>query len=315
MNTYEIPPYSKPRTYGDKFLRDLHKNPVVIQEKIDGSQFSFYKDPETGDLLFKTRNKMITPETCEAQFRPTVEHLLANKDAIIPGWIYRGEAMSSARHNKLKYDRAPSGHLVLYDIQTEDGLITDHGMLVREADGIGVEPVNKFGHLMADESMDEETFNVLMSYGSKLGGTCEGVVLKNYHRKDPADETKVLMAKIVSAEFREKKTSSMPKNTLNLDSIIDTYRTEARWDKAVQHLRDSGYLEGTPKDIGPIMAEVQRDVEEEEKENIKDLLYAKFRKSILKGVSEGVAQWYKDGLAVAGEPQRADLVSPEGQDA
>ncbi len=315
MNTYEIPPYSKPRTYGDKFLRDLHKNPVVIQEKIDGSQFSFYKDPETGDLLFKTRNKMITPETCEAQFRPAVEHLLANKDAIIPGWIYRGEAMSSARHNKLKYDRAPSGHLVLYDIQTEDGLITDHGMLVREADGIGVEPVHKFGHLMADESMDEETFNVLMSYGSKLGGTCEGVVLKNYHRKDPADETKVLMAKIVSAEFREKKTSSMPKNTLNLDSIIDTYRTEARWDKAVQHLRDSGYLEGTPKDIGPIMAEVQRDVEEEEKENIKDLLYAKFRKSILKGVSEGVAQWYKDGLAVAGEPQRADLVSPEGQDA
>lgn len=225
--------------------------------------------------------------------------------------------MSSARHNKLKYDRVPKGHLVLYDIQTEDGF-ADENLIEVAAAAIGLEAVRQFSVLVAGRQMDDEMFKSLMAQGSQLGGVCEGVVLKNYYRNDPADETKVLMAKIVSAEFREKKTSSMPKSTLNLDSIIDTYRTETRWEKAVQHLRDSGTIEGTPKDIGAIMAEVQRDVEEEEKENIKDLLYSKFRKPILKGVSDGVAQWYKDSLMAKDsteEPPRADLVSPGDSEA
>ena len=123
------------------------------------------------------------------------------------------------------------------------------------------------------------------------------------------------MAKIVSAEFREKKTSSMPKNTLNLDSIIDTYRTEARWDKAVPPARQRisrGHTKGHRANHG--MAGGPEDVEEEEKGEHQGPPLRQFR-SRSSRASLRVAQWYKDGLAVAGEPQRADLVSPEGQDA
>lgn len=50
-----------------------------------------------------------------------------------------------------------------------------------------------------------------------------------------------------------------------LELLYDSYRTEARWQKAVQHLRDEGKLLGEPKDIGPLMAEIWRDLVEEEK--------------------------------------------------
>ena len=39
--------------------------------------------------------------------------------------------------------------------------------------------------------------------------------------------------------------------------LAEGLRTEARWRKAVQHLREEGRLERSPKDIGALLVELQ----------------------------------------------------------
>ena len=40
------------------------------------------------------------------------------------------------------------------------------------------------------------------------------------------------------------------------ETMLDNYRTVARWEKAIQHLNESGRLENSPRDIGPLIKEI-----------------------------------------------------------
>jgi hypothetical protein len=134
-----------------------------------------------------------------------------------------------------------------------------------------------------------------------LGGCkIEGVVIKNYNKF--TDDKKTMMAKYVSTEFQEKHQVSWrkanPTRTDILDDIIETYRTEARWRKAVQHLRERGELEETPRDIGALIREVKDDVKDECEEEIKDRLFGYFwKKDIERSLTHGLPEWYKEQLA------------------
>ncbi|MCH8034511.1 MAG: hypothetical protein IH950_12255, partial [Bacteroidetes bacterium] len=68
------------------------------------------------------------------------------------------------------------------------------------------------------------------------------------------------------------------------------------WHKAIQHFRDDGKLTESPKDIGPLIQEVLRDIEEEELENIKEELWRLFKKPIQRIVVAGFPEWYKQQL-------------------
>ena len=81
-----------------------------------------------------------------------------------------------------------------------------------------------------------------------------------------------------------------------VQSIIDAYRTEQRWEKAVQHLGDDCKLTGTPKDIGPLIGAVGKDVFEECANEIKEHLFKAQWKDIQKGLTEGLANWYIDRI-------------------
>jgi hypothetical protein len=48
------------------------------------------------------------------------------------------------------------------------------------------------------------------------------------------------------------------------NSIVESFRSEARWEKAFQHLRELGQLELIPRDIPKLFAELERDFLEEE---------------------------------------------------
>ncbi len=74
------------------------------------------------------------------------------------------------------------------------------------------------------------------------------------------------------------------------------YKSEARWNKAVQHLRDNGELTGTPKDIGPLIKEVRQDIIAEEKENIKETLWGISQNDFLATATNGLPQFYKEQL-------------------
>ncbi|KKK70167.1 hypothetical protein LCGC14_2926750, partial [marine sediment metagenome] len=100
----------------------------------------------------------------------------------------------------------------------------------------------------------------------------------------------------VRPEFKEMHTGKSSKNRRNIvEEIGDKLSTPARFEKAVQHLRDSNVLVGEPKDIGVLMRELNKDFEEHVDE-IKGLLYANFRKDILRVANRGFAEWYKKKL-------------------
>ena len=73
----------------------------------------------------------------------------------------------------------------------------------------------------------------------------------------------------------------------------DGYKTEARWMKAIQFLRDSGELTESPKDIGKLIKRVMEDIEEEEKEIIKNFLWSEFGKEVLRSAVHGLPEFYK----------------------
>ena len=145
-----------------------------------------------------------------------------------------------------------------------------------------------------------DQLDALLDTDSALGAVkVEGLVIKARDRTDKYGH--VLMAKHVSPQFREVAERKKPKGAgmppCIMDEIGSELRTEARWDKAIQHLRDDGCLSCTPRDIGALFRECSRDIEEEESEYIKQRLYQWARKGILKRATNGLAQHYKKRLA------------------
>ena len=50
------------------------------------------------------------------------------------------------------------------------------------------------------------------------------------------------------------------------------------------------------RDLGKIIPEVKRDIEEEEKETIKEQLWKLYGQEMLAHSTKGLAEWYKDYL-------------------
>ena len=142
-------------------------------------------------------------------------------------------------------------------------------------------------------------FRAMIDRTSALGGQkVEGVVVKNYKRFGP--DKKVLMGKFVSESFKEVHAAEWkaanPTKTDIVERLVETLRTPARWNKAIQHLREAGTLQDSPRDIGNLMKEVQADIEKECHDLIADKLAEWALPQIRRGVIRGLPEWYKDEL-------------------
>jgi hypothetical protein len=126
-------------------------------------------------------------------------------------------------------------------------------------------------------------------------------VIKNYAKF--GEDGKVLMGKYVSEKFKEVHGADWkarnPGQQDILTRVCGELRTEARWEKAVQRLRDAGTLESSPRDIGALIRTVQNDVVAEEEERIKATLWNWARPHIARTCAGGLAEWYKKRLAGA----------------
>ncbi len=296
-----IPSYPKIYNLGHRAIQKLFHGNVTVQEKVDGSQFSFGVDNE-GVLHMRSRGAVIYIGDVPTLFAPAVATVTDAqlRDALVPGWWYRGEAFQKPCHNTLAYDRVPKGNIMLFDITI--GLETycqDRAMIQGHANHIGVELIPEF-EVDAEVFEDLDDIKKLLEIPSILGGVkVEGIVFKNYERF--CIDGKPMFAKLVSEAFKEKhqdseKFKKAPKDIML--TLVTALKTEARWEKSVQHLRDAGKLQEAPQDIGPLIAEVKQDLHEEEEEWIKEKLYTFFLGQITRGVTAGVAEWYKDKLAV-----------------
>lgn len=294
-----IPSYSSIQTLGHRYLANLFNGPVVIQEKIDGSQFSF--GMLNGKLCCRSKGQELHVDAPEKMFNHAVATAKRCFDAgILPeGYVFRCEYLSKPKHNTLAYSRIPTGNLVLFDVCIGGENYSTAEALKSWAGILGIEPVPVFFEGILNST---DYIQSLLGRESVLGGCkIEGVVVKNYNQFGP--DNKILIGKFVSPEFKEvhrhewKKTNPGPADVVQ--GIIANYKTSPRWCKAIQHLRERGELVNAPEDIGKLIREVQADVKNEEGAAIAQRLYEHFWPQISRGIVGGLAEWYKQRLADA----------------
>lgn len=277
---------------GHRSVKEIFSEPVAVEEKIDGSQISFglFRD----GYRVRSKGAELNIFAPDKMFSKAVE--VIKTLPLTPGWTYRGEYLAKPKHNALAYDRTPKNHIILFDVNTGRDSFLNPADKAAEAERIGLEAIP---NLCGGETTisDPATFRTLLSLTSCLGGQhIEGVVIKNYHRFGGEG---VLIGKFVSESFKEVHGGAWKEKSDKKDfmtSLIEKYKTPARWAKAVQHLREAGVIEDSPKDIGKIMGEVWPDIEKECKEDIKDALYDWAQTQLRRGVVAGIPEWYKDQL-------------------
>lgn len=287
--------YPKIYAIGHRAILDLFRDPVLVEEKIDGSQLSF--GLYDGELKIKSKGALLNLAAPEGMFQRAVDTCREIAPLLHPGWTYRGEYLSKPKHNVLCYERTPAKFIILFDIMRE-GAEDYLPRAEKEAEaarvGLEVVPVVFQGRV---ESV--EMLRGLLDTVSVLGKQkVEGVVCKNYSRF--GIDGKPLMGKFVSEEFKETHAAEWKsENPSGLDVvglITQSLRTPARWAKAVQHLKEAGKLEQSPRDIGPLIAEVKRDIKEECRDEITERLLSWALPHILRGAAAGLPEWYKDRL-------------------
>lgn len=294
---------------GHRAVRDLFNVPVQLQEKADGSFFAFGLFEEqlpaghNGDLVpyleLKLRSKgaMMYPDAPPGMFKLAIDTVKSLQDKLHPGWQYRGEAICKPKHTTLVYDRIPIGGVILFDVCTDEETYLTYEELKAEADRLGLEVVPQ---LFSGSITSPDQIRQYLDYTSVLGGQkIEGVVIKPLEPIFSQDK-KLLMGKFVSEAFKEvhRKTwgESNPKSGDILIRLQEKYGTQARWQKALQHLREAGQITDRPQDIGLLIREVPADVRKECEDEIKEDLFKWAWPHIARLVGRGVPEWYKNLL-------------------
>lgn len=288
--------HSYPKIYnlGHSAITELFSGKVTVEEKVDGSQFSF--GVFGGELKCRSKGQQIVVEAPEKLFTLAVESAKSRQHLLVDGWTYRAEYLRVPKHNALAYDRVPKDHLMVFDINTGEETYMDYASKKTESERIGLEcvPLVFSGHLE-----DSNLFLELLKEVSILGGQkIEGVVAKNYLKF--GDDKKALMGKHVSEAFKEvhkgewKKTN--PKQGDVLTVLCEQYRSKARWNKAIQHLEERGELEWSPRDIPKLFKEIHSDLDIECRSEIAEALLKWAMPQIKRKAAAGFPEWFKEKL-------------------
>lgn len=287
---------------GDKHIQSLFDGPVEITEKVDGSQLGFGK--VDGELFVRSKGKEQNLDDPDMMFIKAVEYIKTIEHLIPDNMTFYGEYLQKPKHNTLAYDNIPKHHIALFGVY--DSVTREHfGMdVIKEwADKLDVDTVPL---IYSGTCSPEFVLGLVKERVSYLGGQkIEGVVAKSYKSwlfMGEIPQT-VMSGKYVTEEFKEVHVKNWKKENTGkgkLEVAMSQYKSEARWNKAVQHLRDNANLDGSPKDIGNLIKEVREDIIAEEKENIKDQLWEIYKNDFLATATNGLPQWYKESL-VKGE--------------
>jgi len=294
----ELHAFPKIFTIGQDYIRDLFLDPVEITEKIDGSQFVMAKID--GQLYMRSKGKQIFSEDPEKMFAEAIDYCVQSQTLFRDGLTYFCEYLKKPKHNVLAYARTPHNHLALFGISNQSGrFIYLHEEMADHAQRIGIEIVRCLYKGMVD---DAGKLSFLLQEESALGGTkIEGFVAKNYFRPFllGGQPIPLMMGKYVSEAFKERSKHDWKGEHTGKGkwkTFCEGFRTEARWRKAVQHLAESGELLRAPQDIGPLLAEIKRDITEEEKDYILSFLWKEFGNDVLRRAVAGAPEWYKQKL-------------------
>jgi hypothetical protein len=292
--------HSYPKIYniGHSAISSIFEDDVIVEEKVDGSQFSF--GVFDGKLKCRSKGVEIIPEEMPEGHMfldaVTTADVLRDKGLLVDGVTYRCEYLQKPKHNVLSYDRIPKQHLMLFDINTGEEQYLSYEAKAGIAAFLGLECVPL---LYKGKISSPEQLKALLELTSVLGGQkIEGFVCKNYARF--CKDGKAMMAKYVSEAFKEKHGKTWkdenPKQGDILSRLAGQYRTEARFDKAIIHLRERAALSDSPKDIGELIREVQSDLRTECGDEIKETLFHWAWSQLSRAVVAGLPEYYKKYL-------------------
>jgi len=293
--------WTKIFTLGDRYTDGIFEGPISITEKVDGSQFNFGISPKDG-LTFLTKGSTCHVGDGNKLFAPAMDHISKNVRCLIEGWSYHGETLASPRHNTLQYDRVPKGHIALYGITKADGTqVSDHKTLKSYADELGIDVVPElFSGTWSDNPEHPPLIDFIMGFmdrESYLGKEkIEGVVIKNYGKEIFVGGRllPLMQAKFVSEKFKERHGVAWPQNNKGPLTVIgEMVRTQARWDKAIQRIKEDGTIQYHPRDIGAVLKNLHTDLETEDKELIKEKLWNAFSKELKRSATRGFPEAYK----------------------
>ena len=157
-------------------------------------------------------------------------------------------------------------------------------------------PYEKCRELMAQiESTDTDNISDVIK--SCLGSVPEGMVLKHDHcmKRNDYVATKI---KYVSKKFKERHRCKQPKITYNLDDMVTNlglvYNTEARFQKAYQHLREADLISEIPTitDLTKFEIELDVDFNKEYKDEIILELYLILGHEVVKFSRDDSFLWF-----------------------
>lgn len=290
--------YPKVHNLGHPAITDLLKDDVIVEEKVDGSQFSFGVFDLNGARTIKVRSKgcELHVDAPEKMFQAAVDVVKEIAPLLVVGWTYRAEYLARPKHNTLAYDRTPGRHLMVFDVNTGHEHYLDYETKAGEALRLGLEVVPL---VYQGRIGDIQQFRSLIDRTSALGGQkVEGVVIKNYKRF--TIDGKAMIGKFVAEGFKEMNDTDFrlrnPRQGDVLAFLTQRYHTPARWSKAVQHLRERGQIEDSPRDIGKLIREIPNDIKAECEAEIKEALFSWAWDKIARASTAGMPEWYKGQL-------------------
>lgn len=276
-----------------------------IEEKIDGSQLSILI--ENDKLSFYNKNKVAGMNNAFEKAITMLRFNYDGKNILNPDYIYHGESVCRIKHNVICYERTPKHYFILYDIfnhMTKEYLSSEDKLL--EANRVGFEIVPT---LYKNTNPDQNPYEICdrlikqIENGeitSCLGGNVEGIVVK-HHAFTKKGKTVATKLKLTTQLFRERHLLKQPKAELSADDFLtslgQSFCTEARFQKAYQHLVESNRINpNLPKnnDKDKIIMALNADFDKEYKDELKELLYVEFSPLLKKLGREGAGNWFID---------------------
>ena len=134
--------HSYPSIYalGHRAVADLLTGPVNVEEKVDGSQFSWCVD-DAGEIRCRSKCATLNVDAPEKMFTAAVATVKSLAGLLTPGWTYRAEFLGKPKHNALAYDRMPKAHLIVFDINDGHESYLSYAAKHEEAERLGLECV------------------------------------------------------------------------------------------------------------------------------------------------------------------------------
>jgi hypothetical protein len=297
-----ISSYSSIFTFGHKATQGLIGEEVVVEEKVDGSQFSFGRT-ESGTLVARSKGVELNMDAPDGMFAKAVEYVKSIGDLIPRGMVFRGEYLQKPKHNTLAYDRTPKNYIILFDVMHAGECYQPRSIKEQWAATLGLELVPELFHGILNNPGADLQLKAMLDRVSILGGQkIEGVVIKPANYSVFGYDKKLLIAKVVSEEFKEVHDKSWkagnPKQGDILERLVGSYVTPARWNKAIQHLKESGQLVGEMKDLALLMKEVPADLKKECEDEIKQVLFNWAWPQLSRRATNGFPEYYRESLTV-----------------